>query len=224
MCFSMGASFGASAVLGVVGVLAIRRTTSNTQLLLAAIPFVFSLQQFCEGLVWLSLTNPAYAGWTDRAAHAFLFFAEVLWPVWGPLAVLMIEQRAGRRMTLRVVSVLGLLVGLYLAWRLMFFPVQTSVIGHHIRYEQYFPLTKFWFAAICYFVPTVMPFFISSTRKMWIMGVSVLASYVVTHLFYGEYLTSVWCFLAAVISIEVFLIVRAPRRYRPREMSLRPIL
>jgi hypothetical protein len=43
VCFSVEASFGAGAVLGTMGVFAVRKTTNREQLLFAAIPIFFSL-------------------------------------------------------------------------------------------------------------------------------------------------------------------------------------
>ena len=59
MCFSAGASFGASALLGVAGAIAVTRATTIPQRLFASIPFVFSVQQLAERLLWLSLKNPS---------------------------------------------------------------------------------------------------------------------------------------------------------------------
>ena len=81
MCFSTAASFGASAILSVAGVAAVTQAQTKAQRLFAAIPFIFSIQQFFEGLLWLSIKNPDFV--TDRSvpAYFFLFFALVLWPV-----------------------------------------------------------------------------------------------------------------------------------------------
>lgn len=82
MCFSAAASFGASATLTGVGVLAARQVTAPNQRAFAAIPVIFAIQQFVEGFVWLSLTQESWAEWTRLSTFSFLFFAEVLWPMW----------------------------------------------------------------------------------------------------------------------------------------------
>lgn len=224
MCFSAGASFGSSAILCGVGMLALRKTTSNSQIMFAAIPLIFSLQQFTEGLVWLSLTNPAFSAWTASSIRAFLFFAQVLWPLWAPLAVLTLEKDVSRKKILRGLVATGLVVSLYLAYHLVMAPVHAQITSHHIRYDQDFPLARLWFSGLFYFLPTVVPTLISSIKNMWIMGLSAMLSYILTQLYYPEYLTSVWCFFAAIISIEILLILPSPRHYRPRESALRPSL
>lgn len=61
MCFSMEASFGASALLLGTGVAAAIKATSSPQRMLALIPLLFSVQQFAEGWLWLGLNIGA--GW-----------------------------------------------------------------------------------------------------------------------------------------------------------------
>jgi len=57
MCFSATASFGASAVLGVIGIVAVAKAKTNPQRVFATIPLIFSVQQLSEGFLWLSLKN-----------------------------------------------------------------------------------------------------------------------------------------------------------------------
>jgi hypothetical protein len=60
MCFSASASFGASLVLSVIGVATIKNTRHREQLPFASIPFVFAVQQFSEGVLWLTLPYSDY--------------------------------------------------------------------------------------------------------------------------------------------------------------------
>lgn len=78
MCFSAIASFSAGSVLTVAGVITTQKVTTKGQIAFAAIPFLFGIQQLCEGFVWLSLTHQEYAHWQQAATHAFLFFAHAL--------------------------------------------------------------------------------------------------------------------------------------------------
>ena len=134
--------------------------------------------------------------------------AEVLWPVWVPWSILLFDQSPGRRRPLQVLTGLGLLVSLYMGYYLAGYPVRAEIGSHHIRYVQYIPLAQISFSGIFYFIPTVVPLLISNIKSMWIMGLSLLASYIVSHLFYTQYVTSVWCFFAAILSVEVLWIVR----------------
>lgn len=87
MCFSAPASFLASVVLCAAGVATCRLARNKRQLLLAAIPLLFGIQQAAEGFVWLSFSYPALEPWRFFFAYLFLFFAFILWPIWVPLAV-----------------------------------------------------------------------------------------------------------------------------------------
>jgi hypothetical protein len=70
MCFSANASFAASGVLAAVGAASIRETKTKRGLLYAFIPLIFAIQQFVEGLQWL--TRPG--AWSVFLAYGFLFF------------------------------------------------------------------------------------------------------------------------------------------------------
>ncbi len=63
-------------------------------------------------------------------------------------------------------------------------------------------------AFVFYLITTIAPFFISSVKRMWVFGILIAVSCVVTGIFFSQYLTSVWCFFAAVISIIVYWILR----------------
>ena len=55
MCFSAEASFGASAILLTIGVISLNKSVNVPQKVLSCIPFIFGVQQFSEGILWLSL-------------------------------------------------------------------------------------------------------------------------------------------------------------------------
>jgi hypothetical protein len=209
MCFSASASFGISAVLLGGGIATIKKVQHPSQLPFAAIPIIFSLQQFTEGFVWLGLTNPAWAGHLHWATYAFLIFAQVVWPIWVPLSIRMMEEEAKRKKILDIFLVLGTMVGIYLAYCLFTFPVKPVVDSHHIHYDLDFPNYYLPFSAMFYFIPTVVSPFISSAKKMPVLGAVLLASFIVSKLFFQGNVISVWCFFAAVLSITVYIVVSA---------------
>lgn len=63
-------------------------------------------------------------------------------------------------------------------------------------------------AFVFYLITTIVPFFVSSARRMWVFGILIAVSCIVTGFFFSQYLTSVWCFFAAIISIIVYWILR----------------
>ncbi len=208
MCFSAGASFGASIALGVIGAVTLQKAKNHSQIMFAAIPLIFSIQQFFEGIVWLSFTNPEYAVWREKASYTFLFFAHIVWPVWVPLAMLLLENEKKRIRILQILSLMGIIVSVSLAYCLVSFNVQPLVRDHHIIYEIDFPELFLKYGIIFYVLVTVVPAFISGIHKMKIFGFVMSFSYLFSEIFFNEYLLSVWCFFAAVLSIFVFIIIQ----------------
>ncbi|MBL7892944.1 MAG: hypothetical protein JNL63_09965 [Bacteroidia bacterium] len=207
MCFSASASFGMSVLLLGAGVAAVKKAQNPSQIPFAVIPVVFSIQQFIEGALWLSLTNPAYSGWHQNATYIFLVFAQVVWPFWVPLSMLLLENDNKRKKIMILLSGLGCAVSLYLAFCLSNYAVNSGISDHHIRYDLDFPHYMTEFSGVFYFIPTVIPLFISSIKKMSFLGAIILASFMVTKLFFGEYVISIWCFFAAAASVIVLIIM-----------------
>jgi len=199
MCFSATASFGASTALSGIGVAAVTKATDGPQKLLASIPFVFAAQQFVEGMLWLSLSQPAVTPWVNIATYVFLFFAQVVWPVLVPLTVLMIEKETINRRVLTVTFVIGLIISAFLFCCLIFYRVNAQIDCQHILYDTQYPKIV-QYAGIFYFIPTVFPPIISSIKRLRLLGVLILAAYIVSEIFYRTYLISVWCFFAAIVS------------------------
>ncbi|MEW5858245.1 MAG: DUF6629 family protein [Cyanobacteriota bacterium] len=58
MCFSATASFTAGTTLSVLGVATLTQIRSRQEVLLGIFPLLFATQQFIEGWVWLTLSQP----------------------------------------------------------------------------------------------------------------------------------------------------------------------
>jgi hypothetical protein len=207
MCFSVQASFGASAVLGTMGVIALRKTSHPKQLLFAAIPVFFSLQQFSEGLVWLSLTKAGSAVFGNMPAYLFLTFALLIWPVWLPLSIWLLEVQAKAKRLLLIPVIFGFLFSLLLSFLLFSNSVSPEIRGHHIHYELGFKEGLFKGASLLYFIPTILPPFLSSWKKVRLLGVFLFISYLVSKVYFADSVASVWCFLAAFISFIGLLVL-----------------
>ncbi len=207
MCFSATASFSAGIAITAIGIVTLKKAHQPRAYLFASIPLLFGIQQITEGFVWLSFMNPAYLAWQKAASILFIVFAQAIWPLLGPLSMLLIEKNKKRRKLLRLLTGLGFSISAYRLIWLCFFNVHATLAGHHINYlfdseAAFSPLVP-----AIYFISTVLPPFVSGVKKMWAIGLAVISSFLFTRLFYGEYLVSVWCFSAALISAIVFLIV-----------------
>lgn len=207
MCFSATASFGAGVVLSVVGAAAIKKAQSPSQIAFASIPLLFAMQQITEGFLWLALSDPAYSSLQQVTTYNFLFFAQVAWPVWVPFAVLQLDPKEKRRMIEKILVGIGAVVSLYLAYCLLNYRVEAKIVGYHISYEQDYPASLSRYGGLLYIIATIGPPFFSRVKRMWLLGVTVLISYAVTAIFYTDYIVSVWCFFASIISVAIYVIM-----------------
>lgn len=201
MCFSMGASIGAGTILLTIGYAAVSQARTRQQHVLSAIPLIFSLQQFLEGLLWLSLQDDTYAQWQQLLLYLFLILAQVVWPLFVPLCTLLIETAPIRKKMLVVLTTIGGMTALFFLYGLFSYNVSASIGHHHIMYVLDFPFLQQWYGGIPYLTAAVVAPLISSDPRMRLTGVLLLTSYLIASLFYKEYLISVWCYFATIISV-----------------------
>jgi len=207
MCFSASASFGAGIVLSVIGVASIKKAKTKSEMVFASIPLIFAVQQITEGFLWVAFSNPDFAFLQLPTTYLFLFFAQIVWPFWVPFAILKLEKEQKRKKTETVLMIIGAIVSLYLAYCLIFFTVEAKIIGMHISYEQDYPAGLSRYGGLLYIIATIVPPFFSSVKGMWTLGTAILVSYIMTTIFYTDYIVSVWCFFASIISIAVLAIL-----------------
>ncbi len=212
MCFSAEASFAGSIIISAIGVAVVTKVHKPSQLLFACIPLFFGLQQFTEGVLWLTIPNPEHLGIQKFATYLFLVMADVLWPTLIPLSVLMMEENARKRKIIRMLLFTGLAVSAYYAYCLLFLNVTPRIMGYHIKYFTDFPTLISYPAFILYLVATIPPLFVSSIQRTQLLGLLMFFSCVITAIFFTQFLTSVWCFFAALISAVIFWILRDSKR------------
>ena len=208
MCFSASASFGAAIVLGTIGVATIRKVQYPAQIAFAAIPFFFAIQQLIEGSLWLVLSNPIYPKTQHVLTYLFLIFAEVIWPLCVPLAIIIVEPKNKQRFIQKIFILLGIVASVYLSYCLMHLPVSAIIQENHILYKQQFPANLNIICGICYLSATIGPAVFSKINYIKILGIIILISCVVTAYFYNQYLISVWCFFSSIISLSVYGILQ----------------
>lgn len=208
MCFSASASFSAGIVLTVIGIASIKKTTHKSQILFASIPFVFGVQQFAEGILWLTIPEANYFVLQKIATYIYLFFAHILWPLWVPIAILLIEKSTTRKSFQKILVAIGISVSFYLTYCLIEYNVSAKIEGHHINYILGYSdlMNNFWI--FLYALATIVPPFFSHIKRMGILGITILISYLITQLFYEKYILSVWCFFSSVISIMVYFFIK----------------
>lgn len=213
MCFSATASFVTAGVTGIAGLLAMTRVTHKRELVLAAMPLVFAVQQSIEGLLWLHLPQGAGDPAVRPLTMAFLFFAEPFWPVFAPLAALLIETDRNRRQVMLACAALGACVSAYLLWSLLTRMHGVVIEDGHIMYlNDHRSREAIGFA---YLAATGVPFLVSSGRAIAAMGAVLVVGSVTAYVFYWNHYVSVWCFFAAAGSVVLLVhFQHAQRRHR----------
>jgi len=212
MCFSAGASFTGGVIISAIGIATVREVHKPSQLVFACIPLFFGLQQMIEGTLWLTIPLPDYATLQKISTYCFLIMANFLWPTIIPLAVLLMEKNKKRKIILQVLLGLGISLSLYYAYCLLFFNVSPQIMGYHIQYNINFPESLSLPAFIIYLLVTIPPLFISSIKRTHLLGILMFFSCLITAIFFTQYLTSVWCFFAALISGVIFWILNDSKK------------
>ncbi len=206
MCFSASASFAASAILLTIGAISIKKSKTGPQRLLSCVPLIFGIQQCTEGILWLGLSHTEWQYLRRPATYAFLVFAQVVWPIMVPLSMLRMETFPKQKKILKVFLGIGILLASYLAFCLGYYDVSANIDCYHISYNLDYPKITL-LLGILYFLPTVIPPMLSSIKRLRLLGTTIFFSYLITHIFYKDYLISVWCYFAAIISLIILSII-----------------
>jgi hypothetical protein len=207
MCFSAEASFASGAVLSAIGFATVKKVSKPEQRLFAMIPLLFAAQQFAEGVLWTTLKTGGYERLQNAAMYIFLITALVIWPVMVPLSIWLMEKVRTRKKILVGLMAAGGVVSIFYAVSLLSLNVYPEIRSFHIVYVNNFPGTPAGVGLLFYAAATIAPLFVSSVRRIWLFGILIATSFVVTGVFYAEYLTSVWCFFAALISITIYWVL-----------------
>jgi hypothetical protein len=212
MCFSPEASFAGGVIISSIGIFTIKKVHNPSQIVFASIPLFFGIQQFAEGCLWLTLPLPDYLSMQKFSTYFFMVMAQVIWPSMIPLSVLLMEENPVKKKYLRVLLFLGIALSSYYASCLIAFKVTPIIMGYHIQYDTGFPRSLSIPAFIIYLIVTITPLFISSIKRTHLMGILMFLSCLITAIFFTQFLTSVWCFFAALLSAVIFWILRDSRR------------
>jgi hypothetical protein len=208
MCFSAEASFAGGVIISAIGIATVTKVHKSSQIVFASIPLFFGIQQMVEGSLWLTIPLPEYGTLQKVGTYLFLIMADVLWPTIIPMSVLLMEDKLKSKKVLLVLLGMGITLSLYYAFCLFNFEVMPEIRGYHIHYDTTFPKFLSMPAFIIYLIVTITPLFISSIKRTHLMGVLMFLSCLVTAIFFTQYLTSVWCFFAALLSGVIFWILK----------------
>jgi hypothetical protein len=221
MCFSSGASFAGGVIISAIGVATIREVHKPSQLVFACIPIFFGVQQIIEGCLWLTLPNIDYLNIQKVTTYLFLILAQVLWPTLIPVSVFLMEESVKRKRLISILLAMGLTLSAYYAMCLIFFNVTPEIKGYHVLYTTNFPELFAIPAFIIYLIVTITPLFVSSIKRTHLLAILMFLSCLITAIFFTQYLISVWCFFAALISGVIFWILRDSKKsFNFKKLSL----
>lgn len=208
MCFSASASFLVGTSLLAVGAATLNQTVRRSELPFAAIPLLFGVQQIVEGGIWLGLGFELPVP-TQLLTQVYALFSHVLWPIYVPMAILLLEPEPARRRINLVFIWAGAAAALYLLHVLIRFPLRAALVGGHIQYQSPHDYALIVMAA--YLAATCLSLLFSNHRTVEALGFVVLLSCIAAYVFYALWFISVWCFFAALLSGMVHLYFRHRR-------------
>jgi hypothetical protein len=212
MCFSATASFTTAAITGLASSIALPRAIEPREKPLAAIPLLFAAQQTIEGLLWLTLPVAPQSATCTTLTHSFLFFALLLWPVYGPLSAYLIEDVPWRKRAIAACMTIGAGVSLYLLSVLLGGTHTAIIKSGHIIYDTEPPPNGA--VGIFYLIATGLGLALSSHKAINLLAIIVVIGSVVAYVAYWGAFVSVWCFFAAAASAVIVAHFEQARRSR----------
>jgi hypothetical protein len=205
MCFSASASFIAGTTLTAVGVATLKRAETRAERPFAMIPLLFGVQQLTEGVIWLTFRHEAPL-LKQIMTYLYSGFSHVLWPMYVPFAMGILEAVRWRRRAIFAFEAAGAAVGLYLLYFIVTRPVVAEVVGRHIVYvsPHFYRIP----VIVLYLVATCGSCFFSSHGFVKLFGVLALLSFIAAYVVHVTTLVSMWCFFAAILSLLIYLHLR----------------
>jgi hypothetical protein len=191
-------NFTLSGVIGLVGILTLRKVSTANEVVFALLPLLFALHQFTEGFVWLGAGGYIEARAFNLAAGIFIYYAQGLLPFLVPLAVWLIEKNGFRKNILGILTLLGLGLAIYTMYGLSTVPSSVSVLNNTLYYKN--PWTANYYDAVIYIITTCGSLMLSSSISVALFGLLNLLGLTIIFFLRPYGFTSLWCLYAAAIS------------------------
>lgn len=212
MCFSASASFGASGLLTIGGILFQKSNLIKPRnLLISSIPFIFAVHQFSEGLVWTGISQNLSGGYFFYATWFYIVISHLFWPVYMPIAMIVYNQGSSYQKTNKLLLLFGVLLASYIFYWMMIYPEIVPKIGNNGRsIEYYFHVPFLKITELLYLIIVAAPFFLTNDKYLrMIVGPAWALTFIVAKIISGvNTFPSVWCFLAAFVSLVIYLALK----------------
>lgn len=199
VCFSAGADVAGGIVVGVIGFDVLRHVNGRRRYaLLAALPLLLAAHQLDEAFVWWGLQGHVPATVGHVATWIYLAFAFVVLPVLIPVAILVVEPRGWRRLSMVPFVVLGVAVAGVLLAAMLRGPVTATLGDYYIGYST--DLHAGRVVVALYVTATCGALIFSGVRDIARFGVINLMAVVVLAWLTIDGFASLWCAWAAISS------------------------
>ncbi len=207
MCFSAQASLIAGVSLCAIWVYPLIIVKSRNYLPLALTPLLFWLQQIVEWFVWLGLSHGSVIGWVQLWTYGFLFFSQIFRVTRAPY-MFWHSETWKHKQRLNILVIIGIILSSYLAYYLVQYGWQASILERHIQYSLSLPPQAVLVVYIIYGLTTIGAPLMSSRVHIQLRGITLFILACATYLLYEQYFTSIWCFCAAILSIYICYIIK----------------
>ncbi|MDO8453188.1 MAG: hypothetical protein Q7S59_01300 [Sulfurimonas sp.] len=196
-------NFAFSIVIGIVGIVTLRKVSTPHEVVFAALPLLFAIHEFTQGFVWLGVHGLIEARALEIAESIYVFYAQGLLQFIIPLAIWLIEPKGIRKNLIAILMIMGALLSIYTMWGLSFEPTTVSLKDGLLYYVN--PTTDYHWVAIIYILTTGGSLILSKNISIQLFGWLNIVGINLIYWFKPYGLTSLWCLYAAVVSTVLYL-------------------
>ena len=203
MCFSFEADVVAAVALTPIGILTLRAAPSRRYLPVASIPLFFAAHQGIEAFVWLGTDGRASAAVESFAIYVYLAMAQIILPIFVPLAVAAIERNRRVRIYMLLSAVGGALLAARFGWILVTEGATASPLERVMVYKT--PTNVPDIGGLFYVNATVFTTIAATGHYLRLFGFANAIGISVAGWLRYDAVTSIWCIYAAMISGLILL-------------------
>ncbi|MFA6196679.1 MAG: DUF6629 family protein [Sulfurimonas sp.] len=196
-------NFALAALIGVVGIMTLRKVSTPHEVIFASLPLLFAIHEFTQGFVWLGVYGLIEARALEIAESIYIFYAQGLLQFIIPLAVWLIEPKGLRKNLIAILMIFGALLSIYTMWGLSVQPTTVSLKDGLLYYVN--PTTDHHWVAFVYLLTTGGSLILSKKIPIQLFGWLNIFGINLVYWFKPYALTSLWCLYAAVVSTVLYL-------------------
>lgn len=190
---------------------------------MAALPLLFGIHQALEGWTWLELDGRESAMLSGPGVHSWVIFAWALLPIYVPWAVWLIEEEPRRRRAMSVLMAIGGLLAAFMLVQALQPEVAVRVVNENLDYHLALPFAG-WVLAVPYVLATCLTPILSSHMWIRVFGVGNFLAMSAAAFIESRDYSSIWCTMAAFLSLIIFVHYWELRRRRLTGMLPSPVL